>query len=166
MVQFVERLGTAGRRIVVFTAPGDRRDEDMLAMAGNIAGFFDQYICREDDNRRGRAPGEVPALLREALISAGVPADDISIVADEQAAVTAALSEAHAGDLLLIFGDNVARCWEQIVTFQPVHAERRAVRRPSNGQGATVPPDERATPRAYVRDVRGVRLARDLELGD
>jgi cyanophycin synthetase len=166
MVQFVERLGTAGRQIVVFTSPGDRRDEDMLAMAASVAGYFDHYICREDDNRRGRAPGEVPALLREALIGAGVPADEISVVPDEQEAVTAALTDAHAGDLVLIFGDNVARCWEQIVTFKPVHAERRAVRRPVDGQGATVPPDERATPRAYVRDVRGVRLARDLELGD
>jgi cyanophycin synthetase len=166
MVQFVERLGTAGQRIVVFTSPGDRRDEDMLAMATRVAGYFDRYICREDDNRRGRAPGEVPALLREVLIRAGVAAEQVSIIADEQAAVTAALSEAHAGDLLLIFGDNVTRCWEQIVTFKPVNAERRAVRRPSDGSGATVPPDERAIPRAYVRDIRGVRLARDLELGD
>jgi cyanophycin synthetase len=166
MVQFVERLGTTGRRIVVITSPGDRRDEDMLAMAASVAGYFDLYICREDDNRRGRAPGEIPALLRDGLLSAGVPEEAIRMIPDEQAAVSAALSEAHAGDLLLIFGDNVARCWEQIVTFKPVHAERRAVRRPVDGQGATVPPDERATPRAYVRDVRGVRLARDLELGD
>jgi hypothetical protein len=29
-----------------------------------------------------------------------------------------------------------------------------------------VTPDESAIPRAFVRDVRGVRLARDLELED
>ncbi len=166
MVQFVERLGTAGRRIVVVTGPGDRRDEDLIAIAHRVAGYFDHYVCRQDDNRRGRAYGEVPRLMRDALAGAGVPAEQITVIDDEQEAVTAALAGARAGDLVLVFGDNVSRCWEQIVTFQPVHAERRAVRRPEQGNGATVPPSEAAIPRAVVRDVRGVRLVRDIELED
>jgi len=166
MVQFVERLGAAGRRILVLSGPGDRRDEDLVAIAQRVAGYFDHYICRQDDGRRGRAYGEVPRLLRDALVAAGVQADLVSVIADEQEAVAAALTDARAGDLVLVFGDNVNRCWEQIVTFQPVDAERRAIRRPVQGNGATVAPDESAIPRAFVRDVRGVRLARDLELED
>jgi cyanophycin synthetase len=166
MVQFVERLDTTGRRIVVLAGPGDRRNEDIAAIGRSVAGYFDRYICREDDNRRGRAAGEIGGLLREALVSAGVPADQVSVISDEQEAVAAALAEANAGDLVLVFGDKVVRCWEQIVTFQPVHAERRAVRRPSEGNGATVPPSEAALPRAFVRDLRGVRLPRDIELED
>jgi cyanophycin synthetase len=166
MVQFVERLDTTGRRIVVLAGPGDRRNEDIAAIGRSVAGYFDRYICREDDNRRGRAAGEIGGLLREALVSAGVPADQVSVISDEQEAVAAALADANAGDLVLVFGDKVVRCWEQIVTFQPVHAERRAVRRPSEGNGATVPPSEAALPRAFVRDLRGVRLPRDIELED
>ena len=166
MVQLVERLGAAGRRILVLSGPGDRRNEDLVAIAQRVAGYFDRYICRQDDDRRGRTYGEVPRLLRDALVAAGVPADLVGVIEDEQEAVAAALTDARAGDLVLIFGDNVNRSWEQIVTFQPVDAERRAIRRPVQGNGATVPPDESAIPRAFVRDVRGVRLARDLELED
>ena len=163
MVQFVERLQPQGRRIVVLSAPGDRRDEDIAAIARITASAFDHYICRRDDGLRGRGPDEVPQLLRTALLEAGVPADDIALIPDEREATQAGLREARAGDLVLIFGDNVTRCWEQIVTFQPVDAERRAQRRQAVGPGATVPPNEGATPRAMVRDTRGVRLAREVE---
>jgi hypothetical protein len=37
----------------------------------------------------------------------------------EQEAVRQALEMARAGDLLVIFGDKLARIWEQIVSFKP-----------------------------------------------
>ena len=163
MVQFVERLGAAGRRIVVMSAPGDRRDEDIAQSARATAGYFDRYICRRDDNLRGRGPEEVPQLLRDALMEAGVPPDDIEIIPDEREALHVALTECRAGDLLLFFGDDITRCWEQIVNFRPVDVERRTVRRPLEGPGATVAPDQAAAPRPFVRDTRGVRLAREIE---
>ena len=163
MVQFVERLGTAGRRIVVISAPGDRRDEDIAQSALAVAGYFDKYICRRDDNLRGRGPDEVPRLLRDALVGAGVEAEDVEIIPDERESLNAALTECRAGDLLLFFGDDITRCWEQIVNFRPVDVERRTVRRPLEGPGATVAPDRSRAPRPFVRDTRGVRLAREVE---
>ena len=163
MVQFVERLGTAGRRIVVISAPGDRRDEDIAQSALAVAGYFDKYICRRDDNLRGRGPDEVPRLLRDALVGAGVAAEDVEIIPDERESLNAALTECRAGDLLLFFGDDITRCWEQIVNFRPVDVERRTVRRPLEGPGATVAPDRSRAPRPFVRDTRGVRLAREVE---
>jgi cyanophycin synthetase len=163
MVHFVERLGAAGRRIVVLSAPGDRRDEDIAQSARATAGYFDRYICRRDDNLRGRGPEEVPQLLHDALIEAGVPPDDVEVIPDEREALHVALSECRAGDLLLFFGDDITRCWEQIVNFHPVDVERRTVRRPIEGPGATVAPDQSAAPRPFVRDTRGVRLAREAE---
>src|SRR5512141_207310 len=160
MVQLVERLDTGGRRIVVLAAPGDRRDEDIRAIARIIAGCFDHYICRRDDSLRGRGPDEVPTLLRDTLIADGVPEEQIELIPDEVEATDAGLRAAQAGDLLLIFGDNVARSWEQIVTFRPVQAERRSARRPRTRPApGPMPPAER--PVSYVRDVRGVRFARE-----
>jgi cyanophycin synthetase len=102
----------------------------------------------------------VPTLLRDTLISEGVPPDQIELIPDEVEATEAGLRAAHAGDLLLIFGDNVARSWEQIVTFRPLQAERRAARRPRTRPApGPMPPAER--PASYVRDVRGVRFARE-----
>jgi cyanophycin synthetase len=162
MIQFVERLDSGGRRIVVLAAPGDRRDEDIRAIARITAGSFDHYICRRDDSLRGRRPDEVPALLRDTLLAEGVNPDDIDLIPDEVEATDLALRSAHAGDLVLIFGDNVARSWEQIVSFRPLDAERRGARRPrTRPSPGPVPREDR--PFSYVRDVRGVRFARDNE---
>ena len=48
-----------GRRIGVIAAPGDRRDEDILDLARAAAPAFDLILLREDDDLRGRQPGEV-----------------------------------------------------------------------------------------------------------
>ena len=65
------RLDVTGRRIVVLAGPGDRRDEDLRAIAQAVAGRFDHYICRRDDNLRDRAPDEVPRIMATTLIAAG-----------------------------------------------------------------------------------------------
>ena len=60
MADLAQRLDCTGRRIVVLAGPGDRRDEDLVAIAQAVAGRFDHYICRRDDALRGREPEEVP----------------------------------------------------------------------------------------------------------
>ena len=57
LADLATRLDVAGRRIVVLAGPGDRRDEDLRAIAQAVAGRFDHYICRRDDNLRDRGAG-------------------------------------------------------------------------------------------------------------
>lgn len=72
-------------------------------------------LLREDENRRGRAPGEVPALLREGLLEAGFPADRILPEAPvEGTAVERAFELARPGDLVAIFAEHPERCWQQV----------------------------------------------------
>ncbi len=73
----VRELDVPGRRIGVIAAPGDRRDEDVLALAAAASTAFDLFFLREDDNLRGRRPGEVGELLRRGLLDAGVPGERI-----------------------------------------------------------------------------------------
>ena len=73
MADLAQRLDVTGRRIVVLAGPGDRRDEDLVAIAKAVAGRFDHYICRRDDSLRDRAPDEVPRIQAAALRAAGVP---------------------------------------------------------------------------------------------
>ncbi|MEA2724880.1 MAG: cyanophycin synthetase [Gemmatimonadales bacterium] len=168
MCQLVERLEVVGRRICVLAAPGDRRDQDIVEIGRILAGRFDRYICRRDDHLRGRRPDEVPELLRESLIANGVPAEDVSVIPSEEAAADAALREANPGDLVLIFGDAITRTWKQIIQFRPEAApprvERRLVPRPEPVLAAVAPvlEDQR---REFVRDSRGVRIARE-EMAD
>jgi cyanophycin synthetase len=164
MCQVVDRLDVVGRRLCVIAVPGDRRDEDIAEIGRIAAGRFERYICRRDDQLRGRRPEEVPQLLREALMANGVPGDHIEVIPDEQTAVDTALREAEAGDLLLIFADAITRSWKQVIQFRP-DAAPRPVERPRTSRPepvlATVIPALEDRRREFVRDSRGVRLARE-----
>src|SRR3984957_5827821 len=118
MADLATRLDVTGRRIVVLAGPGDRRDEDLVAIAKAVAGRFDHYICRRDDNLRDRAPDEVPRIQAQALRAAGVPQSAISIIPEEEEAIEAALRMGQPGDLLLIFADALVRSWKQITKFK------------------------------------------------
>ena len=192
MTSLVQRLDVKGKRVCVLAAPGDRRDEDIAEIARHAAGAFDRFIVRQDDGLRGRAAGEVADLLRAGLRAHAVSEDRIEVILDEQQAIDAGLNACEPGDLLLIFGDNISRCWKQIVRFRedrfapPARAAatssvgQLAVNLPSNptghlaGQPAnfhTGPvSDDRPPGRSpgisdglVVEDARGVRLARDTE---
>jgi cyanophycin synthetase len=164
MCQLVERLEVAGRRIVVLAAPGDRRDQDIADIGRIAAGYFDRYILRRDDHLRGRQPDEVPHLLRDALLAAGVPAEQILVIPDEQAATDTALREAQPGDLLLVFADAITRSWKQVIQFRPEAPARLAERprplRPEPAAPAPAPLMDDGR-REFVRDVRGVWLPRE-----
>ena len=97
MADLAQRLDVTGRRIVVLAGPGDRRDEDLRAIADAVAGRFDHYICRRDDSLRDRGPDEVPKLQAAQLQLRGVPAAAISIIPDEQEAIEAALNMGQRG---------------------------------------------------------------------
>jgi cyanophycin synthetase len=170
MADLAQRLDVTGRRIVVLAGPGDRRDEDLVAIARAVAGRFDHYICRRDDGLRERTPDEVPRIQAAALREAGVREAAISIIPDEQEAITAALEMGQPGDLVLIFADALVRSWKQITKFKPAGASAAPSPQPAapaaaaglSGNGAQ-PPGE-ASPPAFsleglIRDERGVHFA-------
>jgi len=90
-----------GRRICVFTSPADRGDAHLAEIADVAAPYFDIFVCRQG-LRQNRDPGEVPDKLRAALIAKGVPADQIFIGRDPQAAVLAGLEMARPGDIVYV----------------------------------------------------------------
>jgi cyanophycin synthetase len=166
MCGLVDRLGAERARIVSLTVPGDRRDEDILAIARIAAGHFEHYICHRDSDPRGRDHLEVPEMLRYALCENGVGAEQIEVIADEQAANQAALDMAGPGDLLLLLSEDYTRAWEQIVHFRPNMQTAGAAERKSNP--VKIRPDDLGgfewdNSMEIIRDERGVRLAREIE---
>jgi cyanophycin synthetase len=166
MADLAQRLDVTGRRIVVMAGPGDRRDEDILAIADAVAGRFDHYICRRDDSLRGRDGDEVPLMLKRRLEELGVKAEQISLIPDEQEAIDAALRMGRAGDLLLVFADALTRSWKQVIKFRPEGAQvpRKPAAEPAPPprEAAFVTAEESATDlEGLVRDERGVRLGRE-----
>lgn len=162
MCQTISRLDMHGRRIATLAAPGDRRDEDIEATAAAAAGFFDHYVLKADDNRRGRGHDEVPQMLKRVLIANGVDEANIEIIPDEQEAIHHSLAIAREGDLVVVFGDEVHRSWKQIIHFKTSEEQSTA----SDQKPAKVS-SIMANPQAFelqdedrlIRDERGVRLA-------
>ena len=167
MCQLTDRIDVKGRKLVVLAGPGDRRDEDIRQIAQRAAGRFAHYFCRRDDSLRGRTDEEVPRILREALLAAGVSDKKITVIADEQRSVDAALRMARPGDLLLVFGDSIARTWKQIIHFRPDDGGRgtpaSAVATPLSAPRTPSPGAELPDAEQLIRDDRGVRLAREAD---
>ena len=162
MCDLVDRFDAEGKRIVVLSAPGDRRDEDIREIASIAAQHFDYFICRRDDNRRGRGDDEVAVMLKNRLLEAGISSDQIEVIPDEQEANSRALEMAETGDLILLLGDNVKRTWKQIIYFNS------GSRVDSGGKNPTSAADlpqfsgfELDADLEIISDERGVRIARD-----
>ena len=173
LADLAQRLDVTGRRIVVLAGPGDRRDEDLVAIANAVAGRFDHYICRRDDSLRERAPDEVPRIQAKALRAAGVAEQAISVIPDEQDAIAAALNMGQPGDLLLIFADALVRSWKQITKFRPAGAAPVSAPVPTaSAEHSTLAsaqsrlsegPAPSFSLEGLIRDERGVRYAPEAE---
>jgi cyanophycin synthetase len=96
----------ARRRIGVVGVPGDRRDED-IRNVGTLCTGLDLVIVKEDDDLRGRSPGEVSRLLIEGLREAGLHGEQIEQTPNEHAAVVRALEVLGEGDVAVVLADDV-----------------------------------------------------------
>ncbi|WP_298626721.1 cyanophycin synthetase [uncultured Zoogloea sp.] len=112
LVQAVESM-PAKRRSVVISGAGDRRDEDIREQTRILGKVFDDVVLYQDECQRGRADGEVLALLREGL--EGAPRTrDVCEIRGEFLAIDTALAKLAAGDLCLILIDQVEEALEHI----------------------------------------------------
>ena len=158
----VDRFDVEGRKIMVLAAPGDRRDEDIREIAEIAAGHFDYYICRRDDNPRGRKPDEIPVMLKDKLLEEGIQSDAIEVITDEQEATTRALELANSGDLVLVLGDNVKRTWKQIIYFNSgAHVEETGTKLPVTIELPETDDFALGGDLEIISDERGVRIARE-----
>jgi cyanophycin synthetase len=94
------------RRKVVYTAAGDRRDEDIIRQAEIIGGFFDEIYIYEDQCTRGRPDGEVIRLMCHGFAQAK-RSRKVLQASGELAAIGAAINALEPGDLLLCQVDQI-----------------------------------------------------------
>jgi cyanophycin synthetase len=94
------------RRLIVYTAAGDRRDDDMVEQGRIVARHFDNVFLHEDHYKRGRADGEIMALLQRGL-DAGGRLKSVQQFEGALLAVEASLRSLSQGDLLLIQADTI-----------------------------------------------------------
>ena len=103
----------AKKRMVVISGAGDRRDEDLRRQTEILGQSFDHVILYEDQCQRGRADGEVIAIMREGL-SASKQVKKIEELYGEFLAIDKALEQIGPEDICLILVDQVDEALEHI----------------------------------------------------
>ncbi|HET9472530.1 MAG TPA: Mur ligase family protein [Steroidobacteraceae bacterium] len=98
------RLPRTGRLAVLLGQAGNRENADIERLAATAARFQpDLVVIKEMESYlRGRAPGETPALIRKALLRAGVPDSVLEMCSSEIDAVRRVLDWARPGDVLVM----------------------------------------------------------------
>ena len=97
------------RRTAVYSAAGDRRDEDLLRQGELLGRTFDRVVIYEDAYRRGRSPGEITQLITTG-IQRTEPLGRRAIVepgGDWATAAALVLDAVQPGDLVLLQPDTI-----------------------------------------------------------
>jgi cyanophycin synthetase len=121
---------------VVGKHPGGRRDEDMRELGRVAARYFDEIIIREDKNPRGRARGDIAALVLEGVqggMRQGYRVGNVEIVLDEMEATKRALDRARPGDVVVLCVDYATEVWKELEARRSL--AHPAVMRARDGEG-------------------------------
>ncbi len=116
------RNWTNGDRIGVIGGPGDRRDQDFVALGKLSAEIFDYVIVKEDDDTRGRARGSAAELIIQGIKQVN-PNYEFEAILDETQAINKALDIAPENSLVVILPESVNRAIKLIKAHGVVKEE-------------------------------------------
>jgi len=138
-VRTLHRLWGPDRCVAAVTLPGDRRDDLLAACAQVIADGVSRVVLYEDEDPRGRVPGEVSALVeREMRVRrpklTAVPAPDW------RDAIAEALGLAVPGDVVLVLYERLAPVLGLLADLGAVPAGAAVPALPGRAPRSTVSP--------------------------
>ncbi|MCP4327056.1 MAG: hypothetical protein GY791_01280 [Alphaproteobacteria bacterium] len=125
----ISRIPVSGRRIGVVTVGGGRTDGQIVDIGALMAGWFDHYILYHWDDRYGRAPHEIPKLMRDGLIMSGVDAANAVAIPDPVSALDTALRMCRPGDFLTIVPYDNDATWARLKSYRRAVSGRSTVGR-------------------------------------
>lgn len=104
LMSVAARLRRTGRMALLLGQAGNRTNADIEELAATAARFKPDFVVVKETESymRGRAPGEVPALLRAGLLRAGMLETSLEVQLTEIGAVKRALGWARPGDVLVL----------------------------------------------------------------
>lgn len=99
-----ELIRTLGYRRVttVLGLPGDRRNQELALAVREARHFSDTLIIREDEDLRGREPGEMARLCVDTLLEDGAEPGSWTVTLAESEAVARAVASAPEGSLVVV----------------------------------------------------------------
>jgi hypothetical protein len=95
----------AKRTHVMFSHAGDRSDTEIINVANAVCKLSPTtYVLTEiEQYLRGRAPGEISALVHQHLLRENIAETNILLASNPVDGAKACISRAHTGDLVLLF---------------------------------------------------------------
>ncbi len=104
LLQVAHAQRAGGRLGLLLGQAGDRSDSAIQDLAATAAAFRPARVVLKDiaGLMRGRALGEVPAILREALLGDGIAAEAMDYCSEETGATRLLLDWARSGDTLVL----------------------------------------------------------------
>ncbi|HEY5781502.1 MAG TPA: Mur ligase family protein [Lysobacter sp.] len=105
LLQVAGTTRASGRLGLILGQAGNREDSDIRALAAVAAEFRPDRVWLKDiggEYMRGRAPGEIAAILRDELLRQGLPDAALVECLEETRAARDALSWAQPGDVLVL----------------------------------------------------------------
>ena len=139
------------RRVTcVFGLPGDRLNKVACDAVAAAAHAFHRIIVREDRDLRGRQPGEMANLITREVARL-CPQCDCTVIADERAAVWAALDSMQPGELVVVFYDDHHRVDAILAAAGATPAAGGLAAIPSRQQSAAGSPRDERDDRRHSR---------------
>src|SRR5262249_20762495 len=117
LVDVVRQMAVSGRKRLYVMRSGRVPVDEIRATGRALAGTFDHYVCTNLARLPGPEPQTVPGLLREGSLAGGAAAGAIACSAGEEDALRHILSEARAGDLVVVNTAEVDRAVAIIESF-------------------------------------------------
>jgi cyanophycin synthetase len=105
LLAVAEHLRTRGGRLgLLLGHAGNRQDAEIEQLAQVAAAFQPALVVVKENEAhlRGREPGEVPRIIRAALLRTGLPESALQVRPSELEAVRCALEWAQPGDVLAL----------------------------------------------------------------
>lgn len=105
------------RRLVgIVGVPGDRLDDVVRQSAAKAAEIFDYIVVKEDEDKRGRRPGEVAGMMARE-ISRRSPDKPLVTIHSETEALRCMLKQMGEGDIAVMFYENLRASEDVIQEF-------------------------------------------------
>lgn len=102
LARYMRNQPIAGKKTLLFNAVGNRSDDFILSTSQALASAFDEFICCDYPDLRGRAPMQVAQLLKTGLLKCGINDEKITVATSYEEALETAFTNARAGDFLVI----------------------------------------------------------------
>lgn len=114
--RFLKRVDSP-YKVGVFTAVGDRREEDIIEMGSIAAELFDKIVIRLDEDLRGATPEYIVETIKKGIFQVD-PNKEVEVIPGEVEATRSVIENAKPGSFITLCTDKIDRAFTVLRGYQ------------------------------------------------